>query len=108
MTEELQVAQVDNSEKKSHKKYISPVALAIYGETFVGYDKLSDYNDLLPSFKEWYYQKKVANDKETITNILRTFNSEVCAPLNRKFHPKVETVRTWRKKWDMDLIQKVK
>ena len=89
-------------------KYISPVALAIYGETFTGYQKLEDYNDMLPSFKDWYYQKKVANDKEPITNILRTFNSEVCAPLGRRFHPKIETVRSWRKKWDMDLIQTVK
>lgn len=90
------------------EKYRSPVAISVYGDTFERYHRLAEYTDLLPSFKDWYYQKKVANDKETLTNILRTFNTEVCAPLGRAFHPKLEAVRSWRRKWDMDLIQTVK
>lgn len=88
--------------------YRSPVAISVYGEEFEKYQKLSDYTDLLPSFKDWYYTKKTANDRETITNILRTFNAEVCQPLGRKFHPKLEAVRAWRKRWDLDLIQTIK
>lgn len=93
---------------ETKKKYRSPVAISVYGEEFERYHRLAEYNDLIPSFKDWYYQKKIANDRETLTNILRTFNAEVCAPLGRKFHPKLEAVRSWRKRWDLDLIQQVK
>ena len=89
------------------KKYISPVALNIYGETFNGYQSLLEYRDLIPSFRDWYFNKKKTNEGETVTNIMRTFNSEVCLPLGRKFHPHLETVRGWRKKWDLDLIHEI-
>lgn len=115
MTEELEltekqieVAVSTPQDEKDKKKYRSPVAISVYGEGFERYHRLSEYTDLLPSFKDWYYTKKTANDKETITNILRTFNAEVCAPMGRAFFPKLEAVRSWRKKWDMDLIQTIK
>jgi hypothetical protein len=88
------------------KPYRSPVAINTYGEEFERYHRLGEYKDLLPSFKDWYYQKKTENEKESLTNIMRSFNSEVCAPIGRKFHPHLEVVRGWRRSWDLDLMQK--
>lgn len=96
---------------EEHKKktlgYRDPVGLSIYGEEFQRFHRLAEINDLIPSFKDWYYQKKMANDKETLSNILRTFNTEVCEPQDRLFHPKTSNVRLWRNKWDMDMINQM-
>lgn len=107
MAEETKV-DVHKVIEDAKKPYRSPVAIGVYGEEFERYQRLAEYTDLIPSFKDWYYTKKTANDRETLTNILRTFNAEVCAPLGRKFHPKLEAIRSWRKRWDLDLIQTIK
>lgn len=100
---------MENMEKETKvvekKKYVDPVGLAIYKDGFEKYQRLAEYSDLLPSFKDFYYERKKVNNKESATSILRVFNSEVCLSLNRKFHPDIDRVRGWRKKWDLDLIQ---
>lgn len=92
---------------KSHKKKIDPVGLTLYGEGFQGYQRLADFNDLIATFKDWYYQQKIKNPNETLTNIVRGFNKEVCEPLNRTFFPSISQMRTWRAKWDLDLMNQM-
>lgn len=98
----------ESKELVKNNPTINPVGLSIYGDKFKKFSRLGEINDLIPSFKDWYYQKKMANDKETLTNILRTFNSEVCEPQERVFHPKTSTMRLWRNKWDLDMIEQMR
>ncbi|MEX2052955.1 MAG: hypothetical protein WD898_01870 [Candidatus Paceibacterota bacterium] len=106
--DELQEATVDNSEggeevKVSHKKKIDPAGLSLYGEDFYVYQKVQEYSDLLPSFKDWYYQKRNENPKGRTSAFLKSFNTEVVAPMGRKFHPPLYVARRWCAKWDLDL-----
>lgn len=86
-------------------KYLDPVGRSLYGPEFPGFHKLADIKDLIPAFKEYYYQEKIKNDKTTLTFILNSFNTETCKPLARTFYPSLNQVRLWRKKWDLDLMQ---
>lgn len=88
-------------------KKLDPVGANVYGEKFTGYQLVSQYTDLIPSFKDYYYSAKVKNPDETLRNILQGFNKEVCEPLGRAFFPSLGQVRGWRKKWDLDLMQQM-
>jgi hypothetical protein len=88
-------------------KKIDPVGLNIYGEKFKGYQVVEEFKDLIAAFKEYYYQSKIKNPNELLSTILRTFNKDVCAPVNRLFHPSMSQMRVWRKKWDLDLMQQM-
>ena len=88
------------------KKKLDPVGLQIYGDEFTGYQRLAQLNDLIPAFKDFYYQAKVKDPNETLRNIVQGFNSEVCAPVgDRRFFASMSQLRTWRRKWDLDLMQ---
>jgi len=90
------------------KKKLDAVGLNVYGPSFNGYHKVAEYKDLLPAFKDWYYDKKIKNSKETLTNIMQSFNTEVCMPMNRMFHPPIHGIGIWRAKWDLDLMQQIR
>ena len=86
---------------------IDPVGKMMFGEKFKGFMKTSEVVDQIPAFKDFYYQAKIKNPNETLTNILQSFNKEVCEPMGILFHPYMYQLRTWRKKWDLDLIQQM-
>jgi hypothetical protein len=88
-------------------KKIDPVGKVIYGDNFKGFHKLAEITDLVARFKEYYYEQKVKNPKETKSNILRSFNSSVCVDLGRTFHPSMSQLRTWTPRWDKDLMQQM-
>lgn len=91
--------------KTIKKKKTDPVGIAYYGETFEGYQKIAEYKDLLPAFKDFYYEIKIRTPNHTIALLMKNFNSEVCVPLGRKFHPYPTQLKLWRKKWDLDIMQ---
>lgn len=86
---------------------IDPVGRSVFGESFKGYMRVAEYKDLIPAFKDFYYSAKIKNPKETLTNIVRGFNKEVCEPLERLFHPAMPQMSSWRKKWDLDLMEQM-
>lgn len=88
-------------------KRIDPVGKSYYGDTFTHYQKVAEYNDLVPAFKDMYYEEKVKNPNSPLIPILRKYNTEICEPMGRTFHPNTTSVRQWRKKWDLDLMQKM-
>jgi hypothetical protein len=98
---------MDELEPTKEKK-LDPVGLQMYGETFTGFQRIAECNDLIPSFKDWYYQEKVLNPNATLRHIITSFNEKVSVPMGRKFHPQLGAVRQWRKKWDLDLMQKLR
>ena len=86
-------------------KKIDPVGKVIYGDTFIGFNKLAEISDLIGPFKEYYYEQRIKNPKVSKSQILREFNVNYCIPKNRKFHPSMSQMRTWTPRWDKDLMQ---
>lgn len=92
---------------KNKPKKVDPVGLSVYGESFIGYDKIGQVNDLIAAFKELYYERMIEDSKTTIKSILSQFNVEICYPNNRTFHPYMNQLKIWRRKWDLDLMEKM-
>src|SRR3990167_4638005 len=86
-------------------KKIDAAGMAYYGEKFTHYYKLPEIQDLIPAFKDYYYAAKVKDPNARLAQLLQDFNTEVCEPMGRVFHPQTPSIRTWRKKWDLDLMQ---
>src|SRR3972149_7281547 len=57
--------------------------------------------------EEVFKKPKRRHPSATLRNISQGFNREVWEPMGRLFHPSISQVRTWRKKWDLDLIQQM-
>lgn len=103
--EEILEPQPHGGSLKREKKMLDPVGVTYYGDTFTGYQKIGEYRDLIPAFKEWYYQAKIKDPNVGSTKLLRSFNEEVVYPLGRKFHPYTKMISDWKKKWDRDLME---
>ena len=88
-------------------KKINVVGLDYFGERFIYFQKIEEYRDLIPAFKDMYYAEKKTNPGCTMKSILRKFNLEVCAPLNRNFHPYLTNTKLWRTKWDRDIASQL-
>ncbi len=88
-------------------KKLDPVGRTLFGESFQGYMKITEYVDLVPAFKDYYYAAKVKDQNETLKNIVLGFNEEVCKPMERLFHPSMSQMRGWRKKWDLDIANQM-
>lgn len=86
---------------------IDAVGIAYYGSGFTRYMLLKEVTDLIPAFKDFYYAAKIKDPNVRLSLILQNFNTEICEPLERKFHPHTLNVRTWRAKWDLDLMQQM-
>lgn len=78
-----------------------------YGATFERFMRLAEMTDLIPAFKDFYYQAKIKDPNARLSDILCEFNKEFCEPNGRKFHPYTKQVALWRKKWDLDLMQQM-
>lgn len=100
---QAQVAALEDARARK----IDPVGAQIYGEGFTAFQRIADYKDLLPAFKDWYYEKKIKDNGDSLSNILRSFNLQVCQPMNRGFYPYPNQIRAWRAKWDLDLMQQL-
>lgn len=94
--------------KENKPKKIDAVGLRFYGDKFTRYMRVGEITDLLPAFKDYYYAAKVKDPNASIIPILQGFNTEVCEPMGRMFHPNTAQVRIWRRKWDLDLMQQMK
>jgi hypothetical protein len=103
MAEELE----ETTEKSLTKpKKVDPVGRSFYGEKFERFNKIGEIVDLLPTFKEWYYEARVKEPNCTISSIVQSFNEQCAEPLGRTFFPYNSALRTWHRKWDLDLMQK--
>lgn len=87
---------------------VNPVGANFYGEKFVAFDLVENVRDLIPAFKEFYYQSRVKDPAITGKEIIRTFNEETCYPLGRTFFPNMVTLKGWRAKWDKDIAEQRK
>jgi hypothetical protein len=88
-------------------KKIDGAGRAYYGDKFTRYMRLGEYSDLLPAFKDYYYEARIKDPNARLSDILQGFNSEVCEPMNRLFHPYTVQIKIWRSKWDLDLAQQL-
>ena len=66
---------------------------------------MGEYRDLIPAFKDFYYEARLANPKATTTSIMKGFNEQINDE-GREFYPYTSTIRNWRKKWDKDILEK--
>lgn len=89
------------------KKKSDPLALAMYGETFQGYQKVGEIKETISAFKDYYYERKKENVNATLFDIMQTFNREICTPEGKRFHPYPSQVKFWRAKWDADIISQL-
>ena len=51
--------ELNESKEGVKERKIDPVGLQIFGGKFKHFMKLADLNDLIPAFKEAYYQAKI-------------------------------------------------
>lgn len=79
-------------------------ALAEPYENFSGFQKQSDYLDILPQFREFYIEKKLENLKCSNIELINEFNRKI-APV--KFHPYLDQYRRFRKNWDVAVNSKI-
>lgn len=76
-----------------------------YIDTFDGkYDKVSNVTEIIPSFKDFYYQKKLAEPELSAMVIIREFQEKI-APV--RFFPYPVQFRRWRAKWDRDIASQL-
>jgi len=105
--EQLEVihSDVDNNNNLPAKK-VDPLGKTFYGEGFERYNRIAEIVDLIPSFKDWYYDIKIKSPNATSTSIIRSFNEKFCVPCGRTFYPYGNQYRSWRAKWDLDIMGK--
>lgn len=101
---EITIAEGKSPKKTSGGKKIDPVAERMYGEHFDGYMRVGQLVEQLPAFKEHYYQERIKNPNVNAFDVLQTFNEQACYPNGTKFHPYPTQYKTWRKKWDRDIL----
>lgn len=94
--------ETTSPDNKKEKK-INPIGITLFGERFTGFQKIGEYKDLIPAFKDYYYERRLADVNATISSILQGFNETICDPLGRGFFPYTNNVKQWRAKWDLDV-----
>src|SRR3989344_9284150 len=71
-------------------------------ENFDGrYHKVHEIRDLIPQFKAFYYGEKRKEPGKSAIKIINAYNAQI-TPLT--FFPWEKQYRSWRKKWDAELI----
>lgn len=70
------------------------------------YSKVEELRDLIPRFKEFYYQKKQENPEMREKDVMDAFDLEL-KPSGREFNPWPSTLRSWRKRWDADIQARI-
>lgn len=92
--------------KKERSKKIDPVGLSYYGTRFQHFNRVGELAGLLPQFKEFYYQTRIANPKASIPDMMKAFNEKFAYPDGLTFYPYITQLRSWRTKWDRDILAK--
>lgn len=103
MTKEL--SKPKNKEIKKFK--FDPVGFSMFGDSFIGYQKIEEYRHLIQPFKEYYYARKMEDLESKVSNIVKDFNDTLKCDetgVRERFHPYTSQLRTWRKKWDTDIL----
>lgn len=67
---------------------------------------VGEIRDLIPSFKEFYYEKKLELPKYSVVSILADFNERI-KDTGRRFYPHENQYKTWRRKWDVDILSRI-
>jgi len=101
----LEVKMKTKPKRQSSEKKIDAAGISYYGERFTGYQRIDAVRDLIPAFKDLYYQRMVENKETRITHVLKEFNN-IIAEEGRTFFPNTALVRSWKKKWDRDILEK--
>lgn len=73
-------------------------------DNFGGFQKLVEIRDLIPRFKDFYYEKKLENPNASVLKIVNDFNVSIAPD---KFHPYAAQYRRWRKHWDSEISDKL-
>lgn len=102
------MAEETKEVKKKFRPQFSNAArgkkFSLYGDDFDGnYMRISELRDMLPRFKEFYYQKREELPNIQAVKVILLFN-ELIAP--DRFFPYPNQYRQWRKKWDLDIARK--
>lgn len=100
----------ENGDKKKKKKrkigYVDKMGVAFYGNRFSGYQKIEEYRDLIPAFKDFFYERRILDPNVGITQTFRDFNAQIYKELGREMFPYPSQISTWRKKWEKDILEK--
>lgn len=99
----MEDTQVEVIEPK--KKKIDAVGLHYYGDLFVGYMRIGDYKELIPLFKDFYYERRIKDAKLGLLDVVQSFNREVANPQGKLFHPYTTQLRSWIAKWNADILR---
>lgn len=103
--EEILEPQAHGGALQRNIKKPDAAGLAYYGETFIGYQKIEEYRDLIPAFKDLYYSERMKDRTVKVTHLLKQFNKDL-EESGRKFHPYTNVITGWRKKWEKDILEK--
>ena len=76
----------------------------IYDDFDGHYMKLAEVRDLIPRFKDYYYERKLESPKLSSSKIINDFNALIRP---ERFQPYVLQYARWRKMWDTDIQGKM-
>lgn len=99
---------VSNDEPIILKGKDNSVGIAFYGDKFDGFHKVGQMTELLPAFKDYYYEQRIKNFHVNASEIIRSFNREALYPQGKALHPYLTQYKSWRKKWDKDILENKK
>lgn len=97
------LAETNSELPKIKPKKIDPIGIQYYGNTFEGYVKMDEIRDLVPAFKDLYYEMMIVNPNSSLLKIIKEFNERISP---RKFHPYPKNISQWKVKWDNDILAK--
>lgn len=103
--DQKQVFVLDKEQVNLQAK-VNPVGKSYYGDFFSKYHRIGEIKDLIPEFKEYYYERKIKDAKAGLLDILQTFNKETAYPRGKQFHPYPSQVKAWITKWNKDINEK--
>lgn len=87
------------------KKKLDAVGLHYYGDKFEGYMRVGDYKELIPLFKDFYYERRIKDAKLGLLDAVQSFNREIAYPQGKLFHPYTTQLRSWVTKWNADIMR---
>ena len=105
------ISMNDNQMVEQNETAVTPVkkidstGLSYYGEKFTTYMKIGELNDLIPVFKDYYYDKRIKEPTIGLTKVVKAFNEDVSYPQDKKFHPYTSQLRLWVRKWNADILE---
>ncbi len=91
---------MENDEEE--RKHIVKLSTLFYAQDYGRFQRVGEYRDLIPKFKDFYYKRKMETTaKYSSMKIVSEFQ-ETIKPLI--FCPYPNQYRMWRKKWDVEIM----